>query len=105
MSLRTRRAAAAATGLALTLALSLPAPSQAAGLPGTAATFFTRAWPWLESLGLAKPAAVSRRPAARWAKEGSMIDPNGRTGTAPAAPPTSATSVPSGGSDSGGGQS
>lgn len=88
---RSRRAVATLS-LVAALFLILPTPSQAAGLWET--PVITRAWSWLESLGIVKSAARSRKPAAIWAKEGSMIDPNGLTipGTTPAAPPASALS-------------
>lgn len=101
MSLRTRRTAALAAGLALAIALAPTAPARAAGIPETAALVLTRAWSWMETLGFPKPAAASRRPVARWAKEGSMIDPDGRTRPAP---PASAVTVQSGGNGSDNGQ-
>lgn len=91
---RSRRAVAAFT-LAAALFLVLPAPSQAAGLWVSPSVTVSRVWSWLESLGIFKPAAPARRMAAPWAKEGSMIDPNGgRTvpGTTSTTPPASALS-------------
>ena len=94
MSLFQSRRAVAALSLAAALFLVLPAPSQAAGLWETPSVVVSRVWSWMESLGIVKPVVPTRRPAAPRAKEGSMIDPNGRTvpGTTPAAPPASATS-------------
>lgn len=88
---RSRRAVAALS-LAAALFLVLPAPSQAVGLWETSVVV-SRAWSWVESLGIVKPARL-RRTAAPWAKEGSAIDPDGRTipGTTSVAPPASATS-------------
>jgi hypothetical protein len=89
---RSRRAVAALS-LAAALFLVLPAPSQAAGLWETPSVVISLVWSWMESLGFVKPARL-RRMAAPWAKEGSAIDPDGRTvpGTIPTAPPASATS-------------
>ena len=94
MSLFRSRRAAAALSLAAALFLVLPAPSQAARLWETPSAVVSRVWSWMESLGIVKPAAPSRRPAAPWAKEGSAIDPNGQTipGTTPTDPTASATS-------------
>jgi len=80
MSQRNRRALAA-LGLTAALLLALPVPSRAAGLWEVPALGFTaRAWAWLESLGLpGRQAAAPHRPAAAWEKEGSAIDPDGRT--------------------------
>jgi len=86
------RRSLAMIGLLTAFFLALPAPSQAAPLWGPAASagIAVRVWSWLESLGLApRPAATSRRPASRWEKQGSMIDPNGLL---PTTPPPSATS-------------
>lgn len=90
---RSRRAVAALS-LAAALFLVLPAPSQAVGLWETPSVVVSRVWSWMESLGIVKPAARPRRLAAPWAKEGGMIDPDGRTvpGTTPVAPPDSALS-------------
>lgn len=90
---RSRRAVAALS-LAAALFLALPAPSQAAGIWETPSVVVSRVWSWMESLGFVKPAAAPRRTAAPGRKEGSAIDPNGRTvpGTTPAAPPASALS-------------
>jgi hypothetical protein len=90
---RSRRAVAV-LGLAAALFLVLPAPSQAAGLWETPSVVVSRVWAWMESLMLVKPTAPLRRMAAPWAKEGSAIDPNGRTvpGTTSTAPPASALS-------------
>src|SRR5688500_6750134 len=87
---RSRRAVAALS-LAAALFLILPAPSQAAG-HWVNPSVVSRVWSWMESLGFVKPAAARR--AAPWAKEGSMIDPDGQTvpGTTPTAPPASALS-------------
>jgi hypothetical protein len=74
------RRSLAMIGLLTAFFLALPAPSQAAALwePAASAGIAVRVWSWLESLGLApRPAATSRRPASRWEKQGSMIDPNG----------------------------
>jgi hypothetical protein len=79
-------------GLLTAFCLALPAPSQAAPLWGPAASagIAVRVWSWLESLGLApRPAATPRRPASRWEKQGSMIDPNGAPTNPPAASATS----------------
>ena len=94
MSLFRSRRAAAALSLAAALFLVLPAPSQAAGLWEIPSAVVSRVWSWMESLGIVKPAVPARRPVARWEKQGSMIDPDGQTvpGTAPTAPPASATS-------------
>jgi hypothetical protein len=81
------RRSLAMIGLLTAFFLALPAPSQAATLwePAASAGIAVRVWSWLESLGLApRPAAPPRRPASRWEKQGSMIDPNG-TPTHPAA--------------------
>ncbi|HEX9944689.1 MAG TPA: hypothetical protein VGG03_21980 [Thermoanaerobaculia bacterium] len=80
MSQSVRRAFAAA-GLALALLLTLPAPSRAAGpWEEPAARLAARVWSWLESLGIVapQPASPFRQPAARWEKEGSAINPDGR---------------------------
>ena len=92
MSLFQSRRAVAALSLAAALFLVLPAPSQAAGLWETPSVAVSRVWFWMESLGIVKP--VARRPTALREKQGSMIDPDGRTvpGTTPAVPPASATS-------------
>jgi hypothetical protein len=94
MSLFQSRRAVAALSLAAALFLVLPAPSQAVGLWETPSVVVSRVWSWMESLGIVKPVVSSRRPAAPRRKEGSMIDPNGRTvpGTTPPAPPDSALS-------------
>ncbi len=97
MSPRIRRSLAAGL-LVAALPLALPAPSQAAGLWEPAPTaWVSRAWSWLESLGLVpgKPAPAPRRSAAQREKsglvapgdpstalepppfQGSGIDPNG----------------------------
>jgi hypothetical protein len=88
------RRAMAALSLAATLFLILPAPSQAAGLWATPSIFVSRVWLWMESLGIVELAAPSLKPVAQWEKQGSAIDPDGRTvtGTTPVAPPASATS-------------
>lgn len=89
---RSRRAVAALS-LAAALFLVLPAPSQAAGLWETPSVVVSRVWSWMESLGFVKPTRL-QRVAAPWAKEGSMIDPDGQTvpRTTSTAPPASATS-------------
>jgi hypothetical protein len=88
----------AVTGLAAALLLSVPAPSRAAGLRGQGpdAGFVTRTWSWLEGLlGISAPAASARQatlqrkdtavvmpivPPPSTTGQGSMIDPDGRTG-------------------------
>lgn len=92
MSLRFRRTAAALS-LGTALFLVSPVPSQAAGF-GPSPVTLARVWTWLESLGIVKPVPSQHKPAARWEKEGSAIDPDGRTipGTTLTAPPDSATS-------------
>src|SRR5262249_36196988 len=87
---RSRRAAA--LSLTAALVLVLPPPSQAAKLWET--PVISRVWSWIESLGIVQPATRSRRPTAPWAKEGSAIDPDGRTTHAlpPQVPPASALS-------------
>jgi hypothetical protein len=76
MSQRIRRSLA--VGLLAALSLALPAPSQAAGLwdPAAPTVWMSRAWSWLESLGLVpgKPAPAPRRSAAQREKSG-MIAP------------------------------
>jgi hypothetical protein len=82
------RRSLAMIGLLTAFFLALPAPSQAAALwePAASAGIAVRVWSWLESLGLApRPAATPRRPASRWEKQGSMIDPNGLPTYPPAA--------------------
>ncbi|HEV2856113.1 MAG TPA: hypothetical protein VHC97_25215 [Thermoanaerobaculia bacterium] len=93
MSLRCHRAAAALC-LGTALLLLSPVPSHAAGFGPGSITVAARVWSWLESLGIVHPAVSPRKPATRWEKEGSAIDPDGRTvpGTTPTAPPNSATS-------------
>ena len=79
MSQRNRRTLAKA-GLLAALFLALPMPSQAAGPwePGIVVGVATRAWSWLENLGLIpRQPAPAQRPVSRWEKQGSMIDPNG----------------------------
>lgn len=97
MSFRFRRTAAALC-LGTALFLVSPVPSHAAGF-GPGPVTLARVWSWLESLGIVQPVPSPHKPAAKWEKEGSMIDPDGRTvtGTAPTAPPSSATSDPDGG--------
>lgn len=90
MSLFRSRRAVATLGLVAVLFLILPTPSQAAGLWET--PVITRLWSWMESLGIVKPPTRSRKPTARWEKQGSAIDPDGRTIPGPPAPPASATS-------------
>ncbi len=100
---RSRRAVAALS-LAAALFLVLPAPSQAVGLWETSVAV-SRVWSWMEGLGIVKPARL-RRTAAPWAKEGSAIDPDGRTVpvTTSVAPPASAMSDQGGGLDPLGGR-
>jgi hypothetical protein len=83
MSQRNRRVLAA-VGLTTALTLALPSPSQAVGLwrgqaPDLALA--ARAWSWLEALGLIprRPTVPARQPANVREKQGSAIDPNGRT--------------------------
>jgi hypothetical protein len=78
----------AAIALMAALLLAVPAPSHAAGFREPA-TLAMRVWAWLESLLLGTP-----EPAVdtRWEKEGSAIDPNGRTTPAPPPPASSTTS-------------
>lgn len=97
---RSRRAVAA-LGLAAALFLVLPAPSQAAGFWETPSVV-SRFWSWMESLGIVKPAG----PVAQSAKQGSAIDPDGRTvpGSTPTAPPASALSEEGSGIDPDGGR-
>jgi hypothetical protein len=81
MSQRNRRFLAV-VGLAAALTLALPAPSQAVGFWGAQApTWSARAWAWLDGLGLLprRPAVPARQPANVREKQGSAIDPNGRT--------------------------
>jgi hypothetical protein len=73
MSQRIRRSLAVSL-LVAALPLALPAPSQAAGLwaPAAPTVWMSRAWSWLESLGLVsgKPAPAPRRSAAQREKSG-----------------------------------
>ena len=81
MSQRNRRVLAA-VGLTMALTLALPSPSQAVGLwRGQAPDLAARAWSWLEALGLIprRPTLTARQPANVREKQGSAIDPNGRT--------------------------
>jgi hypothetical protein len=100
MSHRFRRSLAA-MGMAAALTLALPAPSHAAGLwaAPAAADLTARVWSWLESLGLAPrpPAAASRRPLARWEKQGNMVDPNGQPLPASTTPDQGSGIDPNGG--------
>jgi len=82
MSQKIRRALAVAAVLSA-LSLALPAPAHAAALrhwqPTNVASWF---WSWLQDLGLVPQA---EKPAGGMEKEGSMLDPDGRTtpGTTP----------------------
>jgi hypothetical protein len=76
------RIAIATLALSAALFLAAPAPSQASGfrqerLP--VAGFLERVWDWMTAL---RPAGASSGPAARWEKEGGMINPNGQSNTA-----------------------
>lgn len=90
MSQRIRRSLA--VGLLAALSLALPAPSQAAGLwnPAAPTVWMSRAWSWLESLGLVsgKPATAPRRSAAHREKTG-LVDPGDPSTTTQ--PPSSGT--------------
>lgn len=75
----------AALGLTAALFLAVPSPSRAAGLRPVrlpVAALVERVWTWIAELW---PAGGSSAPAARWEKEGSVIDPLGQphTTTAP----------------------
>jgi hypothetical protein len=96
MSQQTRRVLVA-LGLMAALFLATPAPSQAAGLRNAlpvnnlAAHF----WAWMEDLlpGATAPSPASHKPAAGLEKEGSGINPDGRTQPSISPPPPpSATS-------------
>ncbi|HEX6901533.1 MAG TPA: hypothetical protein VF789_17530 [Thermoanaerobaculia bacterium] len=69
----------AAAGLMAALSLAAPTPTLAAGLwasPADVSGLVSRAWPWLERLGLVHRA--SKKPVtAVWEHEGVMIDPDG----------------------------
>ena len=75
MSQKARRVFTLAA-LVFALSVVLPAPSQAAGLRGwQPPDLVGRVWSWLADLGL-----ISRheaKPAGRWEKEGSGINPDG----------------------------
>lgn len=86
-----------ALGLMAALFLATPAPSRAAGLrnalPGN--DLAARFWVWMEGLlaGAAAPSPASHKPAAGLEKEGSGINPDGRTQpTVSPSPTSSATS-------------
>ena len=86
----------AAAGLMAALSLTAPTPTLAAGLwasTADASGLVSRAWPWLERLGLVHRA--SKKPVtAVWEQEGVMIDPNGSPVPTPP-PPTSSSAVSS----------
>ena len=78
----------AGIALVAALALAMPAPARAVGFLGGAypmAGALERAWGWLTRL-VVPEAAPSPRLRARWEKEGSAINPDGRT--SPSTPPT-----------------
>jgi hypothetical protein len=80
------RLAVATLALSAALFLASPAPSHASGfrqerLP--VAGFLERVWDWMTAL---RPAGGSSGPAARWEKEGGMINPDGQSRST-AAPP------------------
>jgi hypothetical protein len=92
MSQRNRRVLAALS-LTAALLLALPMPARAMGLweiPSVGLT--ARVWSWLEKLGIGGKGTETGRPAARWEKEGSAIDPDGRPHPGVPTPPASATS-------------
>jgi hypothetical protein len=93
MSQRNRRVLAA-LGLTAALLMVLPMPARALGLweiPSVGLT--ARVWVWLEKLGIGgKTAETERRPVARWEKEGSAINPDGRTTPNSTTPPASTAS-------------
>lgn len=73
----------AAMGLTVALTFAMPAPSHAVGLwQAQASTLAVRAWSWLEGrLGLIprRSPVPARQPANVREKQGSAIDPNGRS--------------------------
>jgi hypothetical protein len=85
MTRRSRRALAV-TALAAALWMALPAPSAARQLGGWGtATLWERAWTWLAQLQGGREGAVQQ-------KEGSGIDPDGRT--IPSPPPPTVNGTP-----------
>lgn len=82
-----------ALGLMAALFLAAPAPSRAAGLRNALPVndLAARFWTWMEGLlpGATALSPASHKPAAGLQKEGSMIDPNGRTQPSPLPAPTS----------------
>lgn len=84
-----------ALGLTATLFLATPSPSSAAGLRNSlvANDFAARVWAWLEGLlpGSTAPVSTSRKPAALLEKEGSAIDPDGRSLPTGSSAPASST--------------
>ncbi len=76
MSQKLRRTLAVAVVLSA-LSLALPPPSQAASLwSWQPVDLATRLWSWLQDLGLVPQA---EKPSGGYEKEGSMIEPDGRT--------------------------
>ena len=77
----------AAIGLVVVLLVAAPATSHAAvlwegSIPGASA--LERVWDWMTGFRLS---GSPRKPAARWEKEGGMINPNGGTGIVAPVPP------------------
>jgi|SRR6185295_3435598 len=76
MSQKIRRTLAVAVVLSA-LSLALPPPSQAASLWNwRPADLTARVWSWLQDLGLVPQA---EKPPGGLEKEGSMVDPDGKT--------------------------
>ena len=92
MSQRNRRVLAA-LGLTAALLMALPMPAHALGLweiPSVGLT--ARVWSWLERVGMVGKGTAERRPAVVWEKEGSAINPDGRTTPNSTTPPASTNS-------------